>query len=104
VTPSQRRALHLYCDMLAARLNEAGLDMKAVLKPEVDIPWNKMSVKEHLWKPIEKIMVDKDSTEDMTNKEVSEIYEVLNRHLGDKLGVSVPFPSMEERCLATAIT
>jgi len=80
--------------MLSQELNDAGLDMKAVLKPEVDIPWSKMTVKEHLWKPIEKIMIDKESTEEMTNEEVSKIYEVLNMHLASKLGVSVPFPSI----------
>jgi len=94
MTPQQRKALHLFFDMLADELNNAGLDMKAVLKPEVDIPWSKLTVKDHLWKPIEAAMIDKDSTEDMTNEEVSEIYEVLNRHLASKLGVSVPFPSM----------
>ena len=92
MTNQQRKALHKYCELLALELNNAGLDMKAVLKPEVDIPWNKMSVKDHLWKPIESIMINKESTEEMTNKEVSEVYEVLNRHLAQKLGVSVPFP------------
>ena len=68
--------------------------MKKTLKEEVEIPWQKMMVKEHLWKPIEKIMVDKDSTEEMTNKEVNEIYKVLDRHIAQKFGVSVPFPNI----------
>ncbi len=94
MTPNQRNALHLYCEMLACALNNAGYDMKKTLKEEVEIPWQKMMVKEHLWKPIEKIMVDKDSTEEMTNKEVNEIYKVLDRHIAQKFGVSVPFPNI----------
>ncbi len=94
MTPNQRNALHLYCEMLAFALNNAGYDMKKTLKEEVEIPWQKMMVKEHLWKPIEKIMVDKDSTEEMTNKEVNEIYKVLDRHIAQKFGVSVPFPNI----------
>lgn len=94
MTPTQRKALHKFCEILANELNSAGLDMRATLKPGVEVPWSKMTVKEYLWKPIEKAMLEKESTEDMTNKEVSEVYEVLNRHLSTKLGVSVPFPSM----------
>jgi len=94
MTPEQRKALHLYCEMLASALNNAGYDMKKTLKEEVEIPWQKMMVKEHLWKPIEKVVTDKDSTEEMTNKEVNEIYRVLDRHISQKFGVSVPFPSI----------
>ncbi len=94
MTPNQRNALHLYFEMLACALNNAGYDMKKTLKEEVEIPWQKMMVKEYLWKPIEKIMVDKDSTEEMTNKDVNEIYKVLDRHIAQKFGVSVPFPNI----------
>lgn len=92
-TDTQRGAYHLYFELLAETLTGAGLDMKKVLKPEVDIPWTKDSVKTFLWKPLLKAMTNKDSTEDMTSKEVNEVYEVLDRHLAEKFGVSVDFPS-----------
>ncbi len=41
MTPNQRNALHLYCEMLACALNNAGYDMKKTLKEEVEIPWQK---------------------------------------------------------------
>ena len=94
MTPQQRKALHLYCDMLAQELNDAGLDMKKTLKPEIDIPWSKLTVKDYLWRPIEQALIGKESTEDMDNVEVSAVYDVLNRHTASKLGVSVPFPDM----------
>jgi len=87
--------LHLYCERLAEALNDAGLDMKTVLKPGVEIPWTKESVKLHLWKPIQKAMTDTDSTREMETTDPSEIYEVLNRHLAQKFGVSVRWPSEE---------
>lgn len=87
--------MHLYFEHLAKALNDAGLDMKKTLKPEIDIPWTKDSVKEHLWRPIQKIMVDKQSTEALDTVEPSQIYETLNRHLGEKLGIHVEWPCDE---------
>lgn len=92
-TLTQNAAMHLYFELLAEALNEAGLDMKTVLKPEVDIPWTKESVKAHLWKPIQKIMMDKDSTTEMDTSEPSDIYSVLQRHISEKFGIFVEWPS-----------
>jgi len=94
-TTYQNKALHQYFENVANTLNDAGLDMKAVLKPEIDIPWSKSTVKEQLWRPIEKAMTGKESTTEMTTIELSDIYDVLHRHLSEKLGINVPFPSDE---------
>lgn len=96
MTHQQRRALHLYFDWVAKSFNDAGLDMKAVLKPEVEIPWNKDSVKEHLWRPIQKLQLQKDSTNDLEGNELTEVFETFNRHLA-KHGVELSFPSAEKR-------
>ena len=95
-TTQQNKALHKYCAMLSEALNDAGLDMKKTLKPEVDIPWRPELVKEHLFKPVMKAMLDKESTTELSTREVNEVYAVLNLHTAQKLGVSVPFPSEEE--------
>jgi len=94
-TIKQNASLHVYCELLAEALNDAGYDMKKTLKPEVDIPWRKESVKEHLWKPIQKALTGKESTTDISTVEPSEIYDVLNRHIGEKFGVHVDWPSIE---------
>lgn len=95
LTPQQRKALHLYLRELAAALNAAGLDMKQVLKPAVEIPWNEEMAKEFLWRPIQKAMLKADSTEDLDKLDVSSVYEVLDRHISEKFGVHVEFPSDE---------
>lgn len=95
-TLSQNAALHKYCQDVANELNEAGLDMRKVLKPGISIPWNQNSVKRHLWRPIQEAMFDKLSTTKLETKEVSEVYEVLNRHMAEKFGISVEFPSKGE--------
>jgi hypothetical protein len=92
-TLQQNKAMHKYYTMLADKLNESGLDMKKVLKPGIDIPWSPTSVKEFLWRPIQDAMLDKESTRALTTDEVDKIYRVLDRHLGEKLGIHVEFPN-----------
>jgi hypothetical protein len=94
-TIQQNKALHLYCKMLAEALNDAGLDMKKTLKAEIDIPWNKERVKEFLWKPIQEAMTNKMTTTALTTIEPSGIYLVLDRHLSEKFGIHVSWPSNE---------
>lgn len=89
-TNQQNKALHLYCRMLAEALNDAGLDQREVLKPGVEIPWNEESVKNSLWRPIQQAMLDIESTADAETTDYSQVYEVLTRHLQQKLGVNGP--------------
>jgi hypothetical protein len=98
-TTQQNSALHIYFRKLATKLNEAGLDQRKVLKPSVAIPWDEKSVKERLWKGIQRVKTGKDKTSSLDKKEVSEIYEILNRHLVQTFGddAHIPFPSEEER-------
>lgn len=91
----QNRALHKYCANLASALNAAGLDAKKTLKPEVDIPWTQAMVKDLLLRPIQEAMTGKKSTTELNTVEVSEIYAVLDRHLGEKFGIHVEWPSDE---------
>lgn len=94
-TLSQNSALHLYCSHLAAGLNAAGFDMKRTLKHDVDIPWTAETVKEFLWRPIQKAQLMKHSTTQLTTKEIDAVVDTLTRHLGEKTGVYVEFPSIE---------
>lgn len=92
-TIQQNKALHKYLGMLAEALNDAGYDMKRTLKEDVEIPWNPQMAKEHLWRPIQRIVLDKESTAEQDTDEVSEVYQILDRHMQQKFGVHVPFPS-----------
>lgn len=96
-TRKQQNALELYCALLAEALNDAGLDMRVVLKPEVKIPWTQASAKNHLWRPIQKIMTGKESSKDPKSNEYGEIYKVLDRHIAEEHHVSVPWPCKENQ-------
>lgn len=93
-TPKQNAALHVWLKMLSKALNEAGYDMKKVLKPHVEIPWDDegRAAKEHLWRPIQEVLLGKESTTEAYKDEYAKVYEVLNRHMSEKFGVSIPWP------------
>jgi len=95
-TNQQNKAMHVLFQLLANRLNEAGLDMRKTLKPSVEIPWSSNSVKEYLWRPVMKAQLNKQSTTELTTVEIDEVFETLNRHFGEKFGLHVPFPSIEQ--------
>ena len=94
-TLQQNRALHLYFEMLADLLNVSGLDMRKTLKPTVDIPWSGNTIKEFLWRPIMKAQLLKNSTTEMTTQDIDKVFDTLNRHLGERFGLHIPFPSLE---------
>lgn len=98
-TLTQNASLHLGLQHLAEALNDAGLDMKKVLKPEVDIPWTKDTCKKYLFKPILDAYLEKESTKEMETAEVSKVWDIMMRHLSEKFGVYTPFPSDEPQML-----
>lgn len=89
----QNKAMHLYFTMLAKALTDAGLDVRQTLKQDFDLPWTDSLVKEILWRPVQIAMLNKKSTTNLNKMEISDVYETINRHLAEKHGVSVPFPS-----------
>ena len=103
-TDAQNRALWKYFELLADELNSAGYDMKKVLKPNVDIPWSKQTICDYVWKPIMKAQIGLESTTEMTTKDIDQIYDTINRHIGEKFGLHVDFPSIESLMMNDRIT
>lgn len=85
-TEAQNNAIHKNCEIIAKKLNDSGNDMRKVLKEEVDIEWSTISVKEYLWRPIQKALTGKDSTTELEkgSGEIEKIHENLMRHLGER--------------------
>lgn len=96
-TLQQNKALHKYFELLADALNDSGLDMKKVIT--VDVPWSADTVKQWLWKPVQKAQLLKESTTELTTAEVDKVYETVNRLMAEKFDLHVPFPSDEESML-----
>ena len=93
-TLTQNKALHLYLRILSEALNDAGFDMKKVLKESVDIHWTPENAKEYLWRPVQEAVINKKSTTEANTTEYNEIHKALSRHLSQKLGIDyIPWPS-----------
>lgn len=95
-TRQQNRAMHVLFNLYAGTLNEAGLDMRKTLKESVNIPWTGAGIKEWIWKPIQKALLNKESTKELTTVEIDEVFDTINRYMGEKHGLTVKFPSIEE--------
>lgn len=97
-TSTQNNALHLWFELLADELNAGGYTVQLVLGQKVDLDWDKDKVKTLLWRPAQKAIFGKDSTKDLRKvSEIDRIWEHLNRHLGEKFGIHVPFPTNPEK-------
>lgn len=96
-TIRQNKALHLYFTHLAQELNDAGLDMRKTLKPGVEIPWSAKTIKEYIWRPIMKAQLGKESTTEMTTKDIDRVFDTITRHLADEFGLQVDFPSIQSQ-------
>lgn len=94
-TASQNNALHKDCDLIAEKLNDAGKDMRIVLKQSVNIPWTVQTVKEYMYKPYLKALYHKDSTKELEKLgEIEKLHDVIMRELGEKHGIEYhPFPN-----------
>jgi len=95
-TTQQNKALHKYFELVAEALNDAGLDMRATLKPEISIPWTSEGIKEYLWRPVMKVQLGKKSTTELETADINKVWETLNRYLSEKFHIYEPFPSIEE--------
>jgi hypothetical protein len=95
-TQTQNKALHKYFELLAQALNEAGYTVQLVLKEKMELDWDKDMVKDLLWRSAQQAILRKRSTMELNKQQdIDKVYEHLNRHMAEKFGLHVPFPSME---------
>ena len=98
-TLPQNRSLHLYLSMMSKAFNDAGIDQKAVIekfKKGFSIPVTKIFLKE-VFRVIMGGMYDKKSTADLTTTEMPKVYDTFNMGMGEKYGISRPWPRKEEK-------
>lgn len=88
----QNAALHVYCALLGQKMDDGGIDMVSFFKEGAKIPWTGELVKETIWKPVQRAVINKTSTADAHTSEYGKVYEVLNRHLASEHGLHVPWP------------
>jgi len=95
-TKTQNGCLHEYLANLAKSLNDGGYDVGTTIK--VDVDFTPDTVKEYMFKPIMKALYpDKTSTTQLDTKEISIVYEHLNRLTSQKFGIGLLWPSSETK-------
>ena len=87
----QNKSLHVFCDQVAEKLNDAGFDFRLFIKDGYPVPFNAQLVKDYLWRPVQKAITGKDSTTKPERIEYIEIYDALNVKLAEH-GVFVAWP------------
>ncbi len=91
-TKQQNNAFHKLWELWAEALNEKGITVVEFFKAKFELFFTKELIKEQIWKPIQKTMFNKKSTQTLENKEINDIYDVINKRLGEKWEIHVPFP------------
>lgn len=87
---AQNSSLWLWCELCAKAFQDAGIDLRAAIRDEVDIPVTKNSFKEYIWVPLQKVMTGKRSTTEPTTTEYPEISETIIRHFAQTKGIILP--------------
>lgn len=89
-TDRQSRAMHKYFEEVATELNNAGIDMRILVK-NLQVSHTKDSIK-GVWKAIAEAKYGKKSTTELTTKEVDEVFDEFNRLLSEH-GIHISFPN-----------
>lgn len=91
MTAKQRGSLHRWCEMVAETLNEAGLHCvrKGFWGDEIELDWNMLLVKEHIYKYVLDALTGKKSTEDQDTIEPSAVASHVIRYFSER-GVQLP--------------
>lgn len=96
---AQNAALHLFFDWLAMELNAEGLTQKLVfenLKDGSHACWDRDSTK-NLWRIMQRALVQKNSTSELTTSEVDKIYQALQTFFMDRMNFTITeFPSRDD--------
>lgn len=101
-TLNQNRAIHLYLKMVAHELQNQGQTMRDVIQklPEVEILPTTGTLKENLWKPIQKASLGKESTTELETAEVTLVYDIMSIFLSKQFQIDIPFPDANTLSLA----
>jgi hypothetical protein len=92
-TAAQTAALWRWCEQIADTLNNAGLDMVAVLDSSVEMTWTKSAVMDKMVRSIIKAKTGKDSTRGLKKDVLEDVIQTLHRYIATKGVALPPFPS-----------
>ena len=89
--------MQVYFREAAKILNEHGIHQETTSRFQsttLEVPWTEHSFKE-FWRSIQITMFNIKSTKDLQSKQVSQIYDVINKGISERVGLHIPFPHKE---------
>ena len=92
----QNKSLHVLFQNISFELNRIGMEFtyNGIKGMEIQTTYTPEIVKEFIWRPLQKAMLDKESTTKLTTSDINAIFEILGRYFAEK-GVVIDFPSAE---------
>jgi len=94
-TITQNKAMHKYFEIIAENMNDAGITQKSLIgsfKDGFELPVTEHMIKD-IFREVGRAMFRKDSTADISTKEISEVHRVVDQRFAEVTGVSAPWPS-----------
>jgi len=94
----QNASLHLYCEQMAAKMNDAGYTQRKLVgnfKDGFELPVECHMIKA-IFREVGKAMFQKESTADLTTVEIQEVYRIVDGRFGETTGCRVEWPSKPE--------
>lgn len=100
--PEKRNSLannciHMYFTLAAAELNNIGHSFSYIgLKGDViELQWTAELFKNTVWRSLQTALTEKESTKNISHKDIQLIYEALNKWFGEK-GIYIPYPNRQD--------
>lgn len=95
-TIQQNKAMYKYFSLVSDEAKNTGITFSEFIRkrPQLEMPWTPERVKE-VWKTAQYHMFGQTSTAELTTDQLDQIYDVVNKVLGEILGIHVDFPSIE---------
>jgi hypothetical protein len=96
-TTKQQAAMQVYFREAAKILNEHGIYQETTSRFQsttLEVPWTEHSFKE-FWRSIQITMFNIKSTKDLQSEQVSQVYDVINKGISERVGLHIPFPHKE---------
>ena len=93
----QNRSLHLYCQTIAKKMNEAGYTQRQLVgsfKEGFELPVTMEMIKD-IFREVGKAMYHKDSTAKLNTVETQEVYRVIDQRFGEITGCRAEWPSID---------
>jgi len=94
-TLSQNSSLHRYTELIAIKMNDAGITQKELVgsfKEGFELPVTDHMIKDII-REVGKAMFLRESTADLLTTEMQEVYRIVDQRLGEVSGVRCEWPA-----------